>query len=235
MNKIATGVQMLSWAKDLFPLNRSITGEGTRETLRYLSDLLPELQIKEIETDTQVFDWRVPQEWAVREAYVEDPQGNRVIDFSVNNLHVVGYSIPINRTMPLEELQNHLHSIPDQPNAIPYVTSYYEKNWGFCLTDELRSKFIPGEYKVYIDSDLFDGSMSYGELILPGEDKGEVFLSTYICHPSMANNELSGPVLATALGRWLKENPRRFTYRIVFVPETIGALAFLSRNLESLR
>lgn len=226
---------MLSWAKDLFPFNRSITGDGVRQTLAYLSEKLPGLAIKETPTNTQVFDWKVPREWAVDDAYIIDPDGKKIIDLKNNNLHLVSYSISVNKTMSLEDLQSHLYSLPDQPTAIPYVTSYYKDAWGFCLTDMQRRDLQPGQYHVVINSRHFDGFLSYGELILPGEDPREILLSTYICHPSMANNELSGPVLTTAIAQWLQDLPRRFTYRIIFVPETIGALTYLAGNLEALK
>lgn len=230
------GQFMHTLAERLFPITRSITGDGVRQTLQILQEFLPGLVMHEVPSGTQSFDWTVPQEWAIRDAYVEDPSGNRIIDFKDSNLHVVSYSTPINAVMPLAELQSHLHSLPEQPDAIPYVTSYYNPAWGICLTDRQRQKLVDGDYRVVIDSELFDGHLTYGELVLPGDSREEVFVSTYVCHPSLANNELSGPVVATALARWVASlSKRRFTYRFVFIPETIGALTYVSQHLEHLK
>lgn len=220
----------------LFPICRSITGEGVRETLSILGEHLPELVVHEVPTGTPAFDWTVPQEWAIRGAHVEGPSGERIIDFADSNLHVVSYSTPVDDTFELRELQEHLHSLPEHPDAIPYVTSYYNRTWGICLPESQRSQLPDGDYRVVIDSELFDGSLTYGELVIPGESSEEVFVSTYVCHPSLGNNELSGPVVATALARWLTSLPRRrYTYRFVFIPETIGSLTYTSQNLDHLR
>ena len=197
---------------------------------------IPDLQIREIPTGTQVFDWEIPREWKVNNAWIITPSGEKICDFKSNNLHLVGYSVPVQRKLLLPELQRHLHSLPNQPNAIPYITSYYEERWGFCLTQNERERLVDGEYEVFVDSKLFEGSMTYGELIIPGDSSKEVFLSTYVCHPSMANNELSGPSVMTFIAKWLlSEKNRKYTYRIVFVPETIGSIAYLSGNLEDLK
>ena len=225
---------MWSLVEKLFPINRSITGNGVRQTLKILSEQIP-LKIHEVPTGTKVFDWKIPQEWNLRDAYIIDPHGNKIADFKKCNLHVVGYSVPIDRTLTLDELQEHLYSLPDQPEAIPYITSYYKERWGFCIAHNERIKLKEGIYHVFIDSELKDGYLTYGEFILPGEINKEVFLSTYVCHPSMANNELSGPVVAAFIGKWLASQPRRYTYRIIFIPETIGSITYLSRHLQELK
>lgn len=234
MRKPKNGLWMHNLAKQLFPICRSTTGDGVRKTLRILQNSVP-LNIHEVKSGTRVFDWTVPPEWNIRDAFVADEKGNRIIDFKKSNLHVVGYSEPVNTTVSLRELQKHLHSLPDQPNAIPYVTSCYARTWGFCLSHKDRRSLKRGRYHVVIDSDLKKGSLTYGEVIIPGERKEEIFLSTYVCHPSMANNELSGPVVTTRLAMWLASRKRRYTYRIAFVPETIGAVSYLSRRLTTLQ
>ena len=222
-------------AQKLWGINRSITGEGVRETLSLLRQHMPNLEIKSVSSGTKVFDWTVPREWKVSEAYVIAPNGDRILDFSVNNLHLVGYSVPFQGKLSLQELNEHLHSLPDQPEAIPYITSYYAERWGFCLSQEQRDQLKDGEYDVIIDSELFEGVLNYAELILPGETQDEVFLSTYVCHPSMANNELSGPTVVTYIAKWLQNlGSRRYTYRIIFVPETIGSITYLSMNYRDL-
>ena len=227
---------MYRWAADLFPICRSLCSEGNRETLRYLKALAPEIQINEVPTGTQCFDWEVPEEWNISEAYLLAPDGTRVLDFCDNNLHVVGYSIPVDAELSLEELLPHLHSDEKLPDAIPYLTSYYRRTWGFCLSHKRLQSLEPGRYRAVIRSTIAPGSMSYGEVVLPGETDEEIFFSTYICHPSMANNELSGPVVATALLRWLSSlESRRYTYRFAWVPETLGSIAYLSRNLERMK
>ena len=223
-------------ATRLWPITRSLTGNGVRESLAILQEHLPDITIHEVPSGAQAFDWTVPDEWNIVSAYLEDPDGTRIIDLADSNIHVVSYSEPVDKILSLEELQAHLHSDPEKPTAIPYVTSYYNRTWGFCLTQEQRDTLVPGSYRAVINSTLEPGSLTYGELLIPGNSESEVFVSTYICHPSLANNELSGPVVATALALWLLSLPeRRYTYRFVFVPETIGALVYTSRNLDALQ
>jgi len=220
----------------LFPLNRSLTGDGNRETLRILQETIPDLKVTEVPSGTPAFDWIVPKEWRVKCAYVETLEGERVIDFNSSNLHLVGYSKNFSGVISKDELLSHLHSIPELPNCIPYVTSYYDDYWGFCVTQQEIAKLDEEFYRVVVDTDHFDGSLSYGEIYLEGESTQEIVFSTYICHPSMANNELSGPILAAALAKNLKErHTRKFSYRFLFLPETIGAIYYLSRNLNLMK
>ena len=240
------GHQMYTLASRLFPICRSITGNGVRETLRVLKEVVPQMTIHEVPTGTKVFDWEVPKEWNIRDAYIEDLEGNRVVSFTDTNLHVVGYSLPIDKVVSREELINMVYTDPSQPDVVPYVTSYYNERIGLCMTDNQKNALDKEYYKVYIDSELKDGSLTYGEIFIPGENvideeieegtrNEEILLSTYICHPSMANNEVSGPCVSIYLAKWLLSQPRRFSYRIVFVPETIGSITYLSRNIDQLK
>ena len=230
------GAEIHKLAQRLWGINRSITGVGVRETLSILKEFLPSLTINEVPTGTSVFDWTIPKEWKVNDAYIITPSGNKICSFKENNLHLVGYSTPIHTKLSLSELQNNLHSLPDQPTAIPYITSFYKEYWGFCLTQQQRDSLGDGEYEVFIDSELFDGSLTYGELLIKGETDKEIFISTYICHPSMANNELSGPTVTTFIANWLASRPNnRYSYRFVFIPETIGSITYLSRNKDYLK
>jgi aminopeptidase-like protein len=230
------GAEMLRFAEKLYPIQRSLAGPGNRETLSVLSEVVPKLNIFEISSGTKFGDWTVPPEWVIRGARLVDPDGHIIADYSDHNLHVVGYSTPVDEEMSLDDLQAHLHSFPEQPEAIPYVSSYYQREWGFCLTENVRSKLVPGKYHALIDSEFVDGSMSMAELVIEGESSNEILISTYFCHPQMVNNELSGPVVAAHLANWVANLPERhFTYRFVFVPETIGTIAYISRNLEHLK
>jgi len=231
-----SGIQMHDWARHLFPFNRSLTGDGVRQTLNFIKEHLPELQLFEVPTGTQAFDWVVPKEWSISDAWIADSNGKKIIDFRDNNLHCMGYSMPVNKIVSREELEPYLYSLPNQPDAIPYVTSYYEEKSGFCLTQNQKESLGTGPFHIYIDSKLFDGSMSYGELLIPGETAETILFSTYICHPSLANNELSGPVVALALAKYVQSlKKRRYSYRFLFTVENIGATYFISKHLEELR
>ena len=224
-----SGQAMHDLIAKLFPICRSLTGEGVRQTLDILRRRLP-LDIVEVPSGTQVFDWTVPREWNIRDAYIADSAGRRIVDFRQSNLHVMGYSVPVSAEMMLDELRPHLHTLPEHPDWIPYRTSYYRPDWGFCLSQRQLDALAPGKYQVAIDSTLEDGVLRYGELVLPGETDDEVLFSTYLCHPSLCNDNLSGVALVAALGERLAAQPRRLTYRLLFVPETIGAIAWLARN-----
>ena len=230
------GQEMHKWATDLFPINRSLTGPGVLKTLSYLQSISPDLTISHFKSGDKVFDWTVPEVWTISEAYIEDESGDRVVDFLDSNLHIVGYSIPMDQWMSLDELNYHLHSLESQPEAIPYVTSYYNRTWGFCISHNRRLTLKNQRYHVVIKSELKPGNMHYGEIYFPGDTEEEVFISTYICHPSMANNELSGPVVTVALANWIKNLPKKkYSYRIILIPETIGSISYLSRHHEILK
>jgi len=220
---------LYDFAARLYPICRSITGAGVRQTLGLIRARIP-LQIHEVPTGTRVFDWRVPEEWNVEDAAVLDPDGRRVVDFQAHNLHLVGYSEPIQASMSLQELSPRLHVLPEHPDWIPYRTSYYSRSWGFCIRARERAALRPGRYRVEVRTSLAKGSLSYGELLLPGRSREEVLFFTHICHPSLANDNTSGMAVATALAEWLAREPRRFTYRLVFAPGTIGSLTWLRRN-----
>lgn len=225
----SVGVGMYALAEKLFPICRSITGEGVRQSLRIVQDYIP-IEIREVPSGTVVFDWTVPREWNIREAWVKDPNGNTIIDFKVNNLHILQYSIPVHQMFELEELKKHLFSMPENPDWIPYRTSYYQENWGFCLTHRKLLELSAGQYEVYIDSTLEDGSLTFGEFYLPGETTEEVLLSAHICHPSLANDNLSGITLLTHLAQHLSAQKNRYSYRFLFIPGTIGSITWLALN-----
>ena len=220
---------MMALIEELFPICRSITGNGVRQTLEILRRFIP-LEAHEVPSGIGVLDWTVPPEWNLRDAYILDPDGRRVVDFAANNLHIVQYSRPIDAMLPLGELRPHLHTLPDQPDWIPYRTSYYTENWGFCLTHRQLSSLADGPYRVVIDSDLGPGHLSYGELLIPGETDDTVLFSCHICHPSLANDNLSGIAVATMLACHLQTLRRRHSYRFLFIPGTIGSLTWLARN-----
>ncbi|MCA9806188.1 MAG: DUF4910 domain-containing protein [Cyanobacteria bacterium HKST-UBA02] len=235
-DKDSVGDAIHDLAKRLWPINRSITGDGVRETLGVINEHLPTLSRVEVPSGTPAFDWTVPKEWRVREAWIITPEGRKICNFSENNLHLVGYSTPVHKRVSLDELNEHLFSLPDQPDAIPYITSYYKERWGFCISEHDRAQLVQGDYEVLVDSELFQGSLTYGELIIKGRLDREVLISTYVCHPSMANNELSGPCVTTFLAKWLLSlDDLKNSYRIVFIPETIGSIVYLSRNFEHLK
>ncbi|EAK0589752.1 DUF4910 domain-containing protein [Campylobacter coli] len=236
-----TGKAMYELACELFPIPRSITGQGFRDSLEILNKTLGGgiLKFHSIKSGTKVFDWIVPDEWNVKEAYIITPKGEKICDFKKHNLHLLNYSEAIDQEIELEELQDHLYSIEEMPDAIPYVTSYYKRRWGFCLTHNERKKLKKGKYKVYIDAKHDEnGVLDYADFILPStqNSKDEILISTYLCHPSMANNELSSPVVAIFLAKWLLSlKKRRYNYRFVIIPETIGSIVYLSKHLEYLK
>ena len=228
------GIDMYALVRDLFPICRSITGDGLRRSLAKLGEWLP-LKTQEIPTGTQVFDWTVPKEWNIRDAYIKNATGRRVVDFRQNNLHVVNYSVPINARMSLRELRPHLHSLPEHPDWIPYRTTYYAESWGFCLSERQLETLTEEEYEVCIDSSLEDGALTFGECVLPGQTEDEFLISVHICHPSLCNDNLSGVAVATALAQILESTSHRYTYRFLFVPGTIGPITWLSRNQDAAR
>ena len=229
------GESMYALTEKLFPICRSLTGEGVRQTLRELQRMVPELELHEVPTGTQVMDWVIPREWNIRDAWIKDASGKKIIDFQQSNLHVVGYSLPLHKKVSLDELKKMVYTLPEQPELIPYVTSYYKERSGFCMSDKQLNSLPEGEYELFIDSSLHEGSLTYADIVLPGETEQEIMFTTYVCHPSMANNELSGPVLAIHLAQYLKNRKRRYTYRFVFAPETIGAVTYLSRHMHHLQ
>ncbi len=224
-----TGARMFHLIERLYPICRSITGDGVRQTLAMLKEHIP-LQIHEVASGTQVFDWVVPKEWNIRDAYIKNAAGDRVVDFRQHNLHVLNYSVPVHARMTLAELKPHLHSLPDHPDWIPYRTSYYNETWGFCLTQRQLESLQEGEYEVHIDATLAPGHLTYGEYFLPGESTEEVLFYTHVCHPALCNDNLSGIAVTTFLAQWLATQPRHCSYRFVFAPGTIGSITWLSRN-----
>jgi aminopeptidase-like protein len=226
------GHELHLFAAVLYPICRSITGEGLRQTLSKIQQLIP-LEIVEVPTGTPVFDWTVPKEWNIRDGYIQDRNGKRVVDFRLCNLQVMNYSIPIQSTMRLSQLKPHLFTLPDKPEWIPYRTSYYQENWGFCLTHNQMMALPDDDYEVSIDSTLEDGNLTYGECYFPGRSTDEVLISCHVCHPSLANDNLSGLAVATFLAQHLCGRDLRYSYRFVFIPGTIGAITWLARNREN--
>jgi aminopeptidase-like protein len=226
-----SGAAMYQLMEELYPICRSITGEGLRQTLRCIRQRIP-VEIREVPTGTPVFDWTVPLEWNVRQAYIETLDGRKVVDFADCNLHLLQYSVPIDQVVSLDELKQHLHTLPDTPDWVPYRTAYYSESWGFCIAHRQLERLNEAAYRVVIDSSLSQGSLSYGELLLPGEVTEEVLISTHICHPSLANDNLSGIAVALALAERVAALPRRYSYRFLFVPGTIGSITWLARNEE---
>ncbi|HEY5892213.1 MAG TPA: DUF4910 domain-containing protein [Chthoniobacterales bacterium] len=229
LDSFAVGREMHSFASLLYPWCRSITGDGFRDTLYAVIKRIP-IELHEVPSGTQVFDWTIPDEWNIRDAFIKNDHGERVVDFRNHNLHVVNYSVPVDRRMSLAELRLHLHSIPEKPDWIPYRTTYYKKAWGFCLSHRQLTALPNGEYHVVIDSTLKPGHLTYGELFLPGQMEDEVLISVHCCHPSLANDNLSGIVVATRLAQELRRIDLRYSYRFLFVPGTIGSITWLSRN-----
>lgn len=222
--------KLYQFIERLYPIYRSITGNGVRETLSIIQKDIP-LTLHEVPTGTPVFDWTVPKEWNIRDAYVKDATGHKIIDFQQCNLHVVSYSLPIRKRVSLTELKQHLFTLPDHPDWIPYRTAYYKEDWGFCLNHNQLTSLPEGEYEVCIDSELKDGALTYGEYFLPGQTTDEVFISCHVCHPSLCDDNLSGNAVATFLAQALADMPaRRYSYRFVFIPGTIGSLTWLARN-----
>ncbi|MFE2358383.1 DUF4910 domain-containing protein [Streptomyces parvulus] len=225
------GERMHALVERLYPLCRSITGDGVRATLAIVDEYIP-LRVHEVPTGTRVLDWTVPQEWNIRDAYIADGDGRRVVDFAASSLHVLGYSVPVSATMTLAELRPHLHTLPDRPAWVPYRTSYYERDWGFCLAQDTLDAMPEGEYEVRIDSTLEDGHLTYAEHVVPGQVTDEVIVSCHVCHPSLANDNLAGVAVAAFLARELAERTPYYTYRFIFAPGTIGAITWLARNAE---
>jgi len=232
-DRAALGRQLHALVARLYPICRSITGPGVRQTLAIVQEHLP-LEVRELPTGLPVFDWQIPREWRVRDAYVKDATGRRVIDFQASNLHLVSYSVPVRATLSRDELLPYLHTLPERPQCVPYRTSYYRENWGFCLSHAALEQLGPGPFEVLVDSELVEGSLTYGELFLPGQTSDEVLFSCHVCHPSLCNDNLSGIAVATALACRLAEMPRRYSYRFLFAPGTIGAIAWLSQNAHRL-
>ncbi|MBW2993467.1 DUF4910 domain-containing protein, partial [Candidatus Woesearchaeota archaeon] len=229
------GKQMHSFMTELYPLCRSITGNGVRKTLKLIGEHIP-LNLSEVATKTKVFDWTIPKEWNIRDAYIKNSKGEKIVDFNKSNLHVLNYSVPVHKKMNLEELKKHLFTLPEYPNWIPYLTSYYKENWGFCLSHQQYEQLEEDSYEVFIDSTLKEGYLTYGEFFIQGKTDKEFLFSCYVCHPSLCNDNLSGVVLLTFLAKYLQNFGRnlKYSYRFLFIPETIGSITWLNLNEEKL-
>jgi len=230
----AAGTEMLNLIRRLYPVCRSITGDGNRQTLSILAEK-HDIPIREVASGTPVLDWVVPPEWNIRDAWIKAPDGTKIVDFKKHNLHVVGYSVTVHKTLSRSDLMPYLHSLPEQPDWIPYRTSYYKETWGFCVTDRLKNSLPAGDYEVFIDADLKPGHLTYGEVVLPGTTAEEFLFSVHICHPSLANDNLSGMAVASRLLELLRAVKRRYTYRFLFIPGTIGSITWLALNAEAVR
>jgi aminopeptidase-like protein len=228
---MTVGEELFELVAELYPICRSITGDGVRRTLELVGREL-DLEVHEVPSGTRVFDWTVPREWNIRDAFVADAAGERVIDFQASNLHVMSYSVPVHATMPLHELKQHLFTLPEQPDWVPYRTSYYAERWGFCASQRLVDSLPDGDYEVCVDATLADGHLTYGEHVVPGETDEEVLVSCHVCHPSLANDNLSGIAVATRLARLLGGTQSRYTHRFLFIPGTIGSITWLARNAD---
>lgn len=236
MKKIIIGKKIHKLCKLLWPLNRSITGNDTLKSLKILGKDLKGFKIHKIKSGSKVFNWTIPDEWNIKEGWIKNKKGTKILDFRNNNLHIMSYSAPIRKKITYQKLKSKIFSIPNQPRAIPYVTSYYEKNWGFCMSHNQKKKLRKDDvFDIFINSKFSKGHLNYGELFIKGKSSQEILLSSYVCHPSLANNELSGPTVLNFLSKWLLKRTNKYSYRIVFVPETIGSITFISKNLKKLK
>ena len=232
---MSKNIEFMRWAKELFPFNRSITGEGVRRTFNYIKkNINTNFKVKKVNSNKKFYDWKIPKEWKIKNAFIAEDNGKKICDFKENNLHLIGYSQKINKVLNYEDLKKKIYFLKNKPNSIPYLTTYYKKNWGFCMRyKDFKKINKKKKYKVFIDSHFFNGKMNYAELIKKGKSKKEILIVSYICHPSMANNELSGPLVLSALSKVLK--PSKYTVRLLLIPETIGAIAYIKLNYLHLK
>ena len=227
--------QIFNFAKKIINYPRSLSGKGVRETLKEIKKIVPNLSIKSFKSGKKVFDWKIPLEWEVKNAFIITPSGKKICNYDDNKLHLIGYSTPIKKVLSKKQIIKKLYSLPNLKTAIPYITSYYKKDWGFCISHQEKEKLKDGNYQVIINTKFKKGVVNYGELFIKGETKREILFSTYICHPEMANNEVSGISVLTYLAKWIKSRKRKFSYRIIFIPETIGSIAYIQKNLKRLK